>query len=434
MLDIVFLRENPEKVKQGISNKKADPKLVDEFLGVDKKWKVTLRDIEELRAKQRKAGEERKIEEAKALKDEIKAKELKLAELEVNRNKVLYAIPNVPLSSVLVGKDESENKVVKEWGKVPKFTFLPKDHMVLGEALGIIDAERAAKVSGARFHYLKGDAVLLEIALVHFVFHVLSNQKILKKIADSVKKGYSPKPFVPVIPPVMIKPDVFRKMARLRDDNYDDIFHLKDDELSLVGSAEHTLGSMHINEVLNDSDLPIRYIGFSPSFRREAGSYGKDTRGLIRVHQFDKLEMESFTRAEDALTEHKFFSAIQEYLVQQLKIPYHVVAICTGDMGVPNVSQFDIDSWMPGDPSTGSGQGAYRETHTADYTGDYQARRLNTKYRTKEGKSEFAHMNDATAFAVSRTLVAILENYQTKDGKVNIPKVLQKYVGKKTIQ
>ena len=216
-------------------------------------------------------------------------------------------------------------------------------------------------------------------------------------------------------------------MARLTEDDKDERYYLEKDDLYLVGSAEHTLGPLHMKETLFEKDLPKRYIGFSTSFRREAGSYGKDTRGILRVHQFDKLEIESFTTGENALLEQEFIVAIQEYLMQSLKIPYQVVFIATGDMGKPDARQFDIESWMPG-------QNKYRETHTSDLMGDYQARRLNTRVRFKDGTKEFVHMNDATVFAIGRMLIAILENYQKKDGSVKIPAVLQKYVGIKDIK
>jgi seryl-tRNA synthetase len=247
------------------------------------------------------------------------------------------------------------------------------------------------------------------------------------KLASILKKAgvdASPKPFVPVVPPVMVRPEVLRKMARLEP--VDDRFYLPKDDLFLAGSAEHTLGPLYMGATISESAFPLRYIGFSTSFRREAGSYGKDTRGIIRVHQFDKLEMESFTAPEQSFAEHDFFVAIQEHLMQEIKIPYRVVAVCTGDMGGPDTKQTDIEAWMPG-------QGKYRETHTADLMTDYQARRLGTKVRRPDGKTEFAHMNDATAFAIGRTIVSIFENYQTKEGAIRVPKVLQKYVGKEII-
>ena len=223
----------------------------------------------------------------------------------------------------------------------------------------------------------------------------------------------------------MIKPDIFAKMARLEPK--DERYYIQSDDVYLVGSAEHALGPMHMDETILEQDLPLRYAGYSTAFRREAGSYGKDTKGILRMHQFDKIEMESFSKPEDSIMEQDFFVAIQEYLLKQLEIPYQVMMICTGDMGGPDARQIDIECWMPG-------QNKYRETHTADLMTDYQARRLNTKLKRKDGKNEFVHMNDATVFAIGRTLIAILENNQQKDGSVKVPKVLHKYTGFKAIK
>jgi seryl-tRNA synthetase len=225
----------------------------------------------------------------------------------------------------------------------------------------------------------------------------------------------------------MIRPDVFKRMARLDPGQEEERYYLPKDDLYLIGSAEHTLGPLHMDETLKEEELPVRYIGFSPAFRRESGSYGKDVKGILRVHQFDKLEMESFTTPENSRKEQDFIVSVQEYLVQSLEIPYQVVSVCTGDMGGPDARQIDIECWMPG-------QGRYRETHTSDLMTDYQSRRLATKVKRKNGKTELVHMNDATAFAIGRILIAIIENNQTAEGKIRIPKVLQKYIGKEEIE
>jgi seryl-tRNA synthetase len=225
----------------------------------------------------------------------------------------------------------------------------------------------------------------------------------------------------------MIKPEIFRRMARLSDADKDERYYLQQDDAFLIGSAEHTLGPIHVDSTLTENQLPLRYIGFSTSFRREAGSYGKDTGGLFRVHQFDKLEMESFTVPEDSHTEQDFIVAVQEYLVHSLGIPYQLIAICTGDMGKPDARQLDINSWLPG-------QNKYRETHTSDLMTDYQARRLETKVKRKTGETQYAHMNDATAIAIGRFIIAILENYQQADGSVKIPEVLVPFMGKTEIR
>lgn len=420
MLDVNLIRQNPEIVKQGIKKKNYPESLVDEFLAVDEEWRKLTEETDGLRSQQKKLSEERKIEEAKALKEKIQAVEESLRATEEKRKEVLWQIPNLPSEDTPAGKDESENKVIRKWGEPKEFDFKPRDHMGLGKLLDIIDIERASKISGSRFGYLKGLAVLLEFALIQHALKILTDEKILQKIVDKIQKNYSSKPFTPVVPPVMIRPDVFEKMARLKPE--EERYYIPSDDSYLIGSAEHTLGPLHMDEIIPEEKFPIRYIGFSTAFRREAGSYGKDMGGILRVHQFDKLEMESFTAPEDSTKEQDFIVAIQEYLVQSLEIPYQVVGICTGDMGGPDARQIDIEMWVPS-------QNRYRETHTSDMMTDYQSRRLNTKMRREGGKLEFVHMNDATAFAIGRTLIAIIENYQQKDGSILIPEVLREYMG-----
>lgn len=410
MLDINYIRENPEKVKQGVAKKQYDISLVDKVLELDVKRRDLIQKVEELRARRNELAKEGKpSEEGKKIKEELKKLEPDLDQVTSEYKQVITEIPNLPLKDVPEGKDESSNRVVRKWGEPPKFDFEPRDHLGIGEALGIIDVERAAKVSGTRFAYLKGDGALLEFALIQHALKILTAEG-----------------FVPVVPPVMVKPDIFRRMARLSQADQNERYYLDQDDLYLVGSAEHTLGPLHMDETIPESKLPIRYLGFSTSFRREAGSYGKDTRGILRVHQFDKLEMETFTIPEDSVKEQDYIVSLQEKLMQSLKIPYQVVVICTGDMAGPDARQIDIESWMPG-------QNKYRETHTSDLMTDYQARRLNTKVQRKDGKTEFVHMNDATAFAIGRTIIAILENYQQKDGSIIIPEVLRPYLGKDRI-
>ncbi len=414
MLDINFIRENKELVERGVKNKKANPELVDKAIALDDERKSLQSKVDNLRAKLNKisrggkpSGED--LNEAKAIKLSIVETEQSLLGVQKNLNDLMYLIPNIPAGDVPVGKDAGENVVIRKWGKVQNFGFTPKDHLELGQNLGIIDVETSSKVSGSRFSYLKGDGALLEFSLIAYALKVLTREG-----------------FVPVVPPVMIKPEVFAKMARLDPGQEEERYFLPKDNLYLVGSAEHTLGPMHMGEVLSEKDLPLRYVGFSTSFRREAGSYGRDTRGIFRVHQFDKLEMESFTVKENAAKEQDFIVSLQEKLVRGLGIPHQVVMICTGDMGGPDSRQIDIECFMPG-------QNKYRETHTADLIGDYQARRLNTAVHRKNGNTEFAYMNDATAFAVGRTIVAILENYQEGDGSVIVPEVLREFVGKEKL-
>jgi len=421
MLDINFIRGNQKLVEEGIKTKgiKAD---IGKLLEVDDRRRKLLAEVEDLRAKRNKTAQERDIEQGKELKEKVKKVEEELEKINSQFHDLMLRVPNVPAKDVPVGKDETENKVIRKWGEPRNFDFKIRDHLELGEALDIIDVKTASKVVGTRFNYLKGAGVLLEFALINFALKVLTDEKILKEIIKKVGKDYSSKSFVPVVPPAMIRPEVYTMMARLDPQQEEERYFLPKDKLYLIGSAEHTLGPMHIDQIISDSQLPIRYIGFSTNFRREAGSYGKDTRGILRVHQFDKLEAESFTLPDDSDLEQEFIVAIQEYLMQSLKIPYQVVKICTGDMGAPDYRQIDIEAWLPS-------EGKYRETHTSDLMTDYQARRLNTRVKRKDGRLGFVHMNDATIFAIGRTIIAILENYQQKDGTVKIPDVLQKFVG-----
>ncbi|MCL5795211.1 MAG: serine--tRNA ligase [Patescibacteria group bacterium] len=426
MLDIKFVRENAKLVKKAAHDKntKVD---VDKILVLDQKKRDLQAKIELLRADRniivgelknpKAAGFKEKITKAKKVKEMLHDLEPQLVEVSEELFELSLKLPNIPSKDTPIGPDAQSNKVIKKVGKLPKFSFKPKEHWQLGEKLDILDMERGAKVSGTRFGYLKGKLAMLEFAIVQYAFSVLTDEKILAKIIKENKLKVEPKPFIPIVPPVMIKPDVYNKMARLEPK--EERYHIPSDDLYLIGSAEHTLGAMHMDEILDGKDLPIRYVGFSTAFRREAGTYGKDMKGILRVHQFDKVEMESFVLPKKSLEEQNFFVAIQEYLMQSLEIPYQVVSICTGDMGAPDARQIDIEAWMPG-------QNKYRETHTADLMNDFQSRRLNTRVKTAKGH-EFVHMNDATVFALSRTPVAIMENYQEKDGSIKVPKVLQKY-------
>jgi seryl-tRNA synthetase len=424
MIDIELLRKEPEKVKKAIAAKNASPSLVDEFVKLDEEWRKLMKDIGDKRAEQKKLSEKRDIEGGKKNKEEIKTVEEKIGAIEKKREEIWLKIPNLPSDDTPVGKDESGNKVLRKSGEPKKFDFEPKDHLALGESLGLIDVESAGKVSGSRFAYLMREAAQLEFALIQYAMETLTNPKVMESIAGGVQKGYHAQPFIPVVPPVMIRPEVFERMGRLEPK--EDRYHIPSDDLWLIGSAEHTLGPLHMDVTIPEEKLPIRYLGFSTAFRREAGSHGKDVRGILRVHQFDKLEMESFTLPEYGGTEQEFFVAVQENLMWALELPYQVISVCTGDMGTPNFKQIDIETWIPSEKK-------YRETHSSDYVTDYQARRLGTRVRRKGGTTEFVHMNDATAFAIGRTLIAIMENYQTKEGRIEVPKVLQKYVGKKTI-
>jgi len=408
MLNIQLIRDDPEKVKKGVAAKQLDPKLVDKVRNLDEERRELLGEVENLRAERNIAAKGKNVEEGKKIKKELQKKEPQLKKVEKQYKEALYKVPNLAADDVPVGKDESDNKVLKKVGEPKKFDFKARDHLELGEALDIIDVKRAAKVSGTRFGYLKGDAALLEFALVQFALETLT------------KEG-----FRPVIPPVLIKKEAMRGMGYLEHGGEEDMYVLDKDDLVLVGTSEQSIGPMHMNEVLSTKDLPMRYVAFSPCFRREAGSYGKDTRGILRVHQFDKVEMFSFTQPQDSDKEHKYLLGLEEKLFKALEIPYQVVEMCTGDLGAPAARKYDLEAWMPG-------QGKYREVTSTSNTTDFQARRLNIKYNEK-GETRYVHTLNGTAFAIGRTIIAILENYQQKDGSVVIPEVLQKYVGKDKI-
>lgn len=421
MLDIKFIRQNPEKVKRACKDKQIDIDI-DAFLDLDEKAREIQIKIETLRAQKNKLTKD-DIEKGRELKNMLKKLEEDFIVADGAKNKLYRSIPNIPADDVPVGISENDNKVIKTIGRKPVFNFKPKSHWQIGQDLDIIDKERASKVAGARFAYLKGGLVKLQWALMQFGLEVLTSEKTLIKISKLAKLNISSKPFVPVLPPLMIKTEPYEAMDRLepREERY----KVEDEDLWLQGSAEHVLGTMHMGEIINESSFPVRYVGYATSFRKEAGTYGKDMEGIIRMHQFDKLEMESLTVAEESLREHYFMIALQEYLMQQLGLPYQVILKCTADIGKPNARGVDINVWLPG-------QDKYCETHTADYMTDYQARRLQTRVRRKSGAIELVHTNDATAFS-QRPLIAILENYQQKDGSVKVPEVLQKYAGIKKI-
>ncbi len=423
MLDIKFIRENPDLVREAAKNKKVNVDI-DQLLKLDedrRKLKIT---IENLNQEKNEAAKNKNIEQGKLVKENLVAFEEQYKLVDQVYTEIMLRLPNVPSEFTPIGSDESGNIVVRQVGEIPEFSFKPKEHWEIGKALGMIDNETAAEVSGARFTYLKGDVALLEFALAQLVFSILTDEGVIKKVIEKNGLDVSSKPFMPVVPPVLVKPEVMQRMGRLepREERY----HIESDDLYLVGSAEHTLGPIHMDQTIQEHEFPIRYIGFSTAFRREAGSYGKDTKGILRLHQFDKLEMESFSTPETSQQEQLLIVALQEHFLQTLGLPYQVIEICTGDMGGPDYRQIDIETWLPG-------QGRYRETNTSDYMTDFQARRLNIKVKRAEGKSEFVHMNDATASAIGRTIIAILENYQLEDGTVRIPEALLPYMFGKTI-
>ncbi len=432
MLDIKFIKDNAEAVQQNARNKNYDVTIAD-LLSLDSQRRDLAQQADELRerrnanAAKMKGGrpEQSLIDEGKAIKAELAEIEQNLTTLEADTLALQKKVPNMALADVPLGASEDENVVAKKVGEPTAFTFEPRNHWQIAEQRDWIDKERAAKVAGSRFAYIKGDLVKLQFAIVQFVMETLTNEDTLRDIAIKAGlDGISLKPFTPVLPPLMIRTELYDAMDRLepRDDRY----KLEDDDLWLQGSAEHVMGSMHAQEILPESALPIRYLGYATSFRREAGTYGKDMEGILRLHQFDKLEMESFTTSENGLNEHLLMIAIQEHLLAALGIPYQVIQKCTADIGKPNARGIDMEAWLPG-------QDQYRETHTADYMTDYQSRRLQTRVRRQDGSIELVHTNDATAFALGRAMIAIIENYQNADGTVRIPAALQPFLGGKEV-
>ena len=429
MLDLKFIRENAQQVQENARNKGYEVNVA-ELISRDDSRRQVLKVVDDLRerrnqnAAKMKGGrpEQSLIDEGKQIKIELVEREAELNTLEAEVLALQKAIPNMAFADVPLGASEDENVVAKVVGEPTQFTFEPRNHYQIAEQRGWIDKERAAKVAGSRFAYLKGELVQLQFAIVQFVFSTLSSEEKLKEIAQNAGlENISTKPFIPTLPPFMIRTDLYDAMDRLepRDDRY----KLEGDDLWLQGSAEHVMGSMYAGEVIDEAELPIRHVGYATSFRREAGTYGKDMEGILRMHQFDKLELESFTTGEAGLAEHHFFVAIQEYLLSALQIPYQVIQKCTADIGKPNARGIDMEAWLPG-------QNKYRETHTADYMTDYQTRRLQTRVRLASGEGlELAHTNDATAFALGRIMIAIIENNQHEDGTVTVPEVLRPYLG-----
>lgn len=431
MLDIQFIRSNPELVAQK-SSQKGYAVNIHELLDLDSRRRRLLTESEDLRSKrndlastlkQTKPTDEQ-IDEGRKIKERLAQLDGELRPVEDEYFKMLASVPNMPLDDVPIGATEDENVVSKKVGDHKDFGFTPKQHWQLAELRDLIDKTRAAKIAGARFAYIKGDLVKLQFAIMQFVIQTLGDERVIEHLITENGLNLVAKPFVPVIPPAMLRTEPYEASARLNASEV--TYKIEQDDLWLNASAEHTLCTMYWNEILPEDMFPIRYIGYSTSFRREAGTYGKDTEGIFRLHQFDKLEMEVFSSPETGADEHLLLVAIQEYLVSRLGLPYQVLQKCTADIGKPNARGIDIECWFPG-------QDKYRETHTADYMTDYQARDLKIRIRRRasdreSGKTELVHTNDATAFALGRIMAAIMENNQTEDGHIIVPEVLRPYM------
>ncbi|MEK9147133.1 MAG: serine--tRNA ligase [Patescibacteria group bacterium] len=407
MLDIKFIRENPKLVEEK-AKQKGYVIRVEKLLKVDGQRRSLIEEIDHLRSDRKKAANARDEKRGQQLKKGLKEKEDKLEKLQEEFYVLIREVPNIPKDDVPEGIDETDNKVLREVGDKPKLDFKPKDHLELGIGLDLIDTERAAKISGSRFGYLKNEAVILEFALVQLALETLSREG-----------------FIPIVPPALIKKEITDHLGYWHGGGNEEYYWTHEPRenqgLYLIGTAEHSIAPMHMDETFNRKDLPQRYVGFSPAFRREAGSYGKDTRGIFRVHQFDKVEMVSFVLPQNEDKEHQYLLSLEEKMVKELGLPYRVVNICTAELGFPTARKYDIEMWLPS-------QNKYRETHSASTTSDFQARRLNIKYHNGNEKNYVCILN-ATAFAIGRTIIAIMENYQQKDGSIVVPKALQKYTG-----
>lgn len=408
MLDIKFIRENVDKVKKATADKGFDGEIVDRLVKVDTERLKVLKEVEDIRAK-RNTFTKDDIEAGKKLKIELKAKEETLDQVNSDFEELMSKIPNVSASDVKVGSAE-ENEVIKTVGEKTKFKFTPRDHVDIGVLTDTIDLERGAKVAQSGFYYLKGDGAMLEMALIIYALNKLS------------EKG-----FTPVITPNVAKErNVVGCGFQSRSDRERQIYHIEGEDLDLVGTAEITLVGMHTDEVLDEKSLPKKYAGYSSCYRQEIGSYGKDVRGILRVHEFRKVEMVVFCKPEDSEKIHEELLAIEEEVWQELGIPYQVIKMATGDLGNAACKKYDIEAWMPS-------QEKYREVTSTSNTTDFQTRRLNIKYRNGD-KNEYLYSLNGTVFALGRAMIAIYENFQNEDGSVTIPKVLQKWMGKEKIE
>ncbi len=417
MLDLAFIRKHPDIVKEA-ARVKYNTLDIDYLLDVDRRVLEVQRQVEEARTEQNKiskriqqAGKDKAerdalIAEGKQLAEQIKAMEPRLHELEEERYQLLLLVPNIPDPSSPIGKDESDNVPIRYWGEKPSFDFEPLDHYALMQKLDVVDIERAVKIAGARSYSLKGDAARLELALMNFA---------MDRIA---RKG-----FTPLIVPAMARDFCFIGSGQFPKGR-DQVYAIGDEELFLVGTAEVSITGMYKDEILRAEDLPLTFVGFCPCFRKEAGTYGKDTRGVFRIHQFNKIEQYVISKADhqESVRWHEQLIRNAEELVQELELPYRVVNVCTGDMGDGKVGMYDLECWIPS-------EGRYRETHSCSYFHDWQARRVNIRYRDEDGKVKFVHTLNNTALASPRILIPIFEVHQQPDGSVRIPAALRPFMG-----
>jgi len=412
VLDVKAIRENPEHARKALA-RRGMGESIDELLALDERRRELTARVEQLRAEQNRASkaigkaqaDERTklIEEVSKVSAAIDQLEPELEEAEHRLADALARVPNFPDESAPDGFTEEDAVEVRRRGEPPQLGFEPRDHVALGELLGMLEVERAVRTSGSRFVYLLGHIVHVQFALVRHALDILT------------AKG-----FLPVIPPVLVREEAMFGTGFLPTDAVN-IYVTREDDLYLVGTSEVSLAAFHMGEILDESSLPIRMAGYSTCFRREAGSYGKDLGGMFRVHQFDKVEMFSFTRPEDSKDEHEFLVGVEEEIVGNLDLPYRVVNIAAGDLGLAAAKKYDIEGWLPG-------QARYRELTSCSNCTDYQARRLQTRVRREDGSIEILHTLNGTATAIGRTLIAILENRQRRDGSIELPKALFPYL------
>jgi len=417
MLDLKKVREDPERFKAGLRKRGRDPKAIDDVLTTDLRRRQLLAEIEKRRAQQNQAsaeipkmsGKDRdaRIAEMRELSNRLKQLEPELRQTESALDLLLRALPNQPDDAVPEGTDSSRNLVLRTWGEPPTFDFPALDHVEIATRLAILDFERGAKTSGSRFYYLKGDGVLLEMALVRLALDLLAREGGFTLLGT----------------PVLVRTGVITAAWGGVTFDAQQTYKIEDEDLALIGTSEQSLAAYHMDEVLDASALPIRYGGLSYCFRREAGSYGRDIRGLYRVHQFYKVELFSLVRPDRSAEEHEYLAGLEERFVQSLGLPYRVVVLCGGDLGGPMAKTYDLETWMPG-------RGGYGETHSCSNAWDFQARRLGIKFREgPRGASEFVHTLNGTLVAPGRTLIALLENGQQADGSVRLPAALAPYMG-----
>jgi seryl-tRNA synthetase len=414
MLDLKLIRSDPERVKAALARRGA-AEQVDELLGLDARRRELLPEIEGAQAerkslskqigeaKQRGGDGAEQMAAVQGLKETIESGKAELERVEAELERIATALPNLPDPGAPDGISEEDAVVLREEGERPAFDFEPRDHLEIGSSLGLIDMEAGARVSGSRFAYLKGDLVLLELALVRFALDLVRGE------------GHEP-----VVPPVLVREEALYGTGFLPGDR-DQIYEVPKDDLFLVGTSEVPLAAMHADQILEADQLPLRYAGFSTCFRREAGAAGRDTRGIFRVHQFDKVEMFSFVEPSQSAPEHERLLAIEERILAELEIPYRVVSVAAGDLGAPAAKKYDCEAWIPS-------QGRYRELTSCSNTTDYQARRLGCRYRPRDGESpEAVHTLNGTAIAVGRTIIALIENRQEREGSFTLPTILHSY-------